>query len=105
MFPHLINSTPNVFATLVTGPHKADVTGRASCSDSRKKRPWQGGNESEHRGRSNVSLVVSTIYLVHRCVALHLASNTCIPICMETVDDRRCFVEFMRHAKSQQQVL
>lgn len=33
------------------------------------------------------------------CVALHLASNTCIPICMQSVEDRQCFVDFMKQIK------
>lgn len=35
------------------------------------------------------------------CVALHLASNTCIPICLESVSDKNCFVAYMRQLKSQ----
>lgn len=35
------------------------------------------------------------------CVALHLASNTCIPLSFHKIEEKICFVEFMRQIKSQ----
>lgn len=35
------------------------------------------------------------------CVALHLASNTCIPICLENESDKNCFVYTVRQLKEE----
>eukprot|EP01057_Protomagalhaensia_wolfi_P001331 Protomagalhaensia_wolfi_Nauph_80__1330@NODE_1794_length_1336_cov_34_888204_g1398_i0_p1_GENE_NODE_1794_length_1336_cov_34_888204_g1398_i0NODE_1794_length_1336_cov_34_888204_g1398_i0_p1_ORF_typecomplete_len198_score25_26ISP3_C/PF18045_1/1_5e28ISP1_C/PF18161_1/1_9e24SnoaL/PF07366_12/0_082_NODE_1794_length_1336_cov_34_888204_g1398_i07411247 len=53
-------------------------------------------------GRKDLGRVATKANIVDdpTCVALHLQSNTCIPICMETAEDRACFVEFMRQEKA-----
>eukprot|EP01053_Blabericola_migrator_P008817 Blabericola_migrator_1__8816@NODE_4657_length_1035_cov_310_934917_g2896_i0_p1_GENE_NODE_4657_length_1035_cov_310_934917_g2896_i0NODE_4657_length_1035_cov_310_934917_g2896_i0_p1_ORF_typecomplete_len176_score17_56ISP3_C/PF18045_1/1_1e26ISP1_C/PF18161_1/3_1e23_NODE_4657_length_1035_cov_310_934917_g2896_i068595 len=54
-------------------------------------------------GKKDLARVATKANIVDdpTCVALHLQSNTCIPICMGSPEDRLCFVEFMRRAKAQ----
>ncbi|EZG68908.1 putative inner membrane complex sub-compartment protein 1 [Gregarina niphandrodes] len=52
-------------------------------------------------GRKDLGRVATKANIVDEptCVALHLASNTCIPILLESLSDKNCFVHLMNELK------